>query len=239
MKLSVLGPVAVAFLVLLIPGCGGNIQQAVYGGRVNRVKKLLDRKPISIHSTNGYGETLLHIAANQGDVPMVALLIRRGAEIDARDRYGRTPLFSAVGGTFGPHPEVAKMLVDHGADVNARKNSGETVLCYALEMGRARGPKNIEAIEVLLKAGADVNAPENSMGWTPLHIAAANGYGEAAKLLIKYGADCEKKNASGQTPAQVATDGGFKDIAAMITAAAAKQEMKKGDKGSEIERATE
>lgn len=61
---------------------------------------------------------------------------------------------------------------------------------------------NVEAINVLLEAGADVNA-RNEDGGTPLHSAAARGHAKAVKRLLKEGADVNAKNKSGVTPLHV------------------------------------
>jgi len=59
---------------------------------------------------------------------------------------------------------------------------------------------NIEAVKWHLDAGADVNAQDNDIRWTPLHVAAAFGHKEIAELLIAKGADVNAKNKGGETP---------------------------------------
>lgn len=79
--------------------------------------------------------------------------------------------------------DVARLLLEHGADVNARisDGSGRTPLHVAAESNRA------EVVRVLLEHGANVSA-EDSRGRTPFQDASAKGYDEIMKLLLEYGA---------------------------------------------------
>ena len=51
----------------------------------------------SIHGRNIDGRSLLHICVDSGDLETAALLVQKGCELNARDKYGETPLHSAVG----------------------------------------------------------------------------------------------------------------------------------------------
>ena len=59
----------------------------------------------------------LHLAATRGRLNLVKMLLKRGAEVQARGRRGCTPLFSAV---EGGNPDVVRLLLDHGADAHIR-----------------------------------------------------------------------------------------------------------------------
>ena len=83
-----------------------------------------------------------------------------------------------------PLANVARLLLDRGADINARNNSGRTPLHTSTYMER------IEVVRVLLERGADVGA-EDDQGSTPFSLAKIYGYDEIMKLLSEHGADSE------------------------------------------------
>jgi ankyrin repeat protein len=80
--------------------------------------------------------------------------------------------------------------------VNSRSYLGDTPLHVAAIWG------DVEAIRLLVQAGADINALE-SFGYTPLHQAAEQGKKEAYDLLISLGADVDIKNKNGDTAADI------------------------------------
>ena len=82
--------------------------------------------------------------------------------------------------------------LDAGADVNARKERGDTPLHLAARQGTA------EVVQLLIAAGADVNA-RDEYGYTPLHSAAYNGTAETIEALIAAGADTAAKTERGRS----------------------------------------
>ena len=96
------------------------------------------------------------------------------------------------------HPDIARLLIEEGADPNLRTNSNFTALHYAAEKG------STELVELLIKAGADVNALNDAQR-SPLHIAAYEGNAEIVELLINHGADKEQVSRPGYTPLLEAT----------------------------------
>jgi ankyrin repeat protein len=81
------------------------------------------RAVVDKHKQNG--ETLLHQAARDGDIAVARFLIANGAEVDATDNTGRTPLHRLVLDK-GDDIKFARFLVDSGADVNAKDRTGDT-----------------------------------------------------------------------------------------------------------------
>ena len=121
-----------------------------------------------------------------GTSQSVQAAISNGADVNARDRYNKTPLMEAA--EFNTNPEVIITLLDAGADLKARDDCGESPLMYAAEYNT-----NPEVITVLLKAGADVNA-QDELGMTPLMYAAEENGPEMITVLLKAGADMNAKD---------------------------------------------
>lgn len=129
----------------------------------------------------------------------VQAALNAGADVNARDRDGSTPLQYAAG--WNPNSEVIKLLLETGADVNARQDDGSTPLQNA-----AWKNPNPEIIKLLLNAGADVNA-RNINGWTPLHWAAAYCSNPmVVTLLLKAGANGNARGKGGERPIDLAQD---------------------------------
>lgn len=117
--------------------------------------------------------TPLHIAAFNSH-KMVELLIRYGADVNARNFREQTPLHIAA---FFKHELVATPIVAQMADVNAKDRDGNTPLhVAALHQSKA-------VVELLIASGADINA-KNKLGETPLDIASRHKVKEVAELLI-------------------------------------------------------
>jgi hypothetical protein len=135
--------------------------------------------------------TPLHSAASYGDFEMVRVLLNYKADVNARSELGWTPIhyaslgfpFSAIPNICQSLPDVARLLLEHGADVNARVSgsdgSGRTPLHVTMVFNRA------EVVRVLLEHSANVDA-EDSEGRTPSQIASAKGYDEIMELLSEH-----------------------------------------------------
>lgn len=92
------------------------------------IKLLLERNAnVNAASANASGRTALHYAAERGKEEIVAMLLEANANVNARDFYDRTPIFYSH-----KNLNVAVLLVDHGADINAVDKSYKTVFQYAM-----------------------------------------------------------------------------------------------------------
>jgi ankyrin repeat protein len=149
------------------------------------------------------GLTPLHLAAVEDSVAVAALLVRWGADIDARAESGAIPLhWAAVSGSN----RVAELLIERGADVNARDKMGRTPLHYA---------SNVDVAWSLIRRGADVNARDKD-GIAPLHLAVRGGREDVVSILLKHGADVNAVTAKKVTPLHVAAYYGKAEIAEML-----------------------
>ena len=142
-------------------------------------------------ATDKHGGTLLRWATTCSDRPkVIALLLDRGADVNARTIYAETPLHRAVSNGVG---EVVELLLDHGAEVDAREHHGATPLINA---GNSQDPK---IITLLLDRGADVQA-ETGYGYTVLHTASERHGPDVVRTLLDRGADPGARTFSGATP---------------------------------------
>ncbi|MBQ7607277.1 MAG: ankyrin repeat domain-containing protein, partial [Desulfovibrionaceae bacterium] len=124
----------------------------------------------------------------------------------AKNEDGHTPLHWAAG---NGHTEVAKLLIDKGADLNAKDKGGIMPLHWAAAYGRT------EVAKLLIDKGRDVNA-KSVNNETPLHWAAAYGRTEVAKLLIDKGADLNAKDVNNETPLHWAAGNGHTEVAKLL-----------------------
>jgi ankyrin repeat protein/L-ascorbate metabolism protein UlaG (beta-lactamase superfamily) len=168
-------------LILSIPAQAGEIHRAAEAGDLAGVQKLLDAEPALIQAADDKGRTPLHLAAFNGRDDVVALLIRKGAEVDRREtHYDLTPLHMAA---WKGHAGAARLLLEAGADLNARERDNETPLYYAATAD------SIETIDLFLARGADLNDTQSKVGNTPLSLAVERGQNGTALHLIDRGAD--------------------------------------------------
>jgi ankyrin repeat protein len=124
------------------------------------------------------------------------MLLKHGANIDARDEVGNTPLILAAshGAT-----QVVKVLLEKGANMEAADNYGNTPLDgAACNCAIATMPSTYEIMELLVEKGANVNVT-NHEGNTPLMSAAGWARIDHARFLLDHGAPVNMKNNKGDT----------------------------------------
>ena len=145
-------------------------------------------------------------------------LIQHGADT-TKDRRGSTPLhlLSENGDVLAwlsqlcDHSIVdfAQLLVDYGADVSAKNNSGLPPLHWASRCG------DMDLARFLVERGADVSAKDNS-GSTPLHWASGCGDIDLARFLVEHGANVSARDEWGSTPLHRAQQCGHMDLAQVL-----------------------
>jgi ankyrin repeat protein len=129
------------------------------------VASLLMSRGESVSLTNSNGETPLFWAVANGKVKAAELLLKNGAEVNARNAFGGTPLLTAARNT--DLPELMKLLIEAGANVNAMDSQGENALHKLAWFGYPQN--NVQTARILLDAGADITV-KNKQGKTPLDI---------------------------------------------------------------------
>ncbi|MDP2433411.1 MAG: ankyrin repeat domain-containing protein [Pseudomonadota bacterium] len=156
------------------------LYKAAEAGNTLLVKKLLEVGYDPNANLGGPGLTPLMISAAVNNPESVAVLIKSGANVNARNKLGRTSLILASKYGFVP---IVKLLLDAGADPDIRPNDmeGHTALIAASKQGYS------EVVQVLLAQGANVNAPDK-MGITAMGIAKKQGHAEIIRILSQAGA---------------------------------------------------
>jgi ankyrin repeat protein len=164
---------------------------------------------------NDQGHTALSSALLFGSIDHVRLLLEHGADpnslLQDENFPGQTLLMQVCGSGPATHsggmsdPEkraaivardetIVGLLLEHGADVNARDRDGRTALMLAAEKHQA------SLVRLLLAAGADVQVVDTRHGRTALHWAAVGGNPEVVRLLLAAGADRSAADLDGRTP---------------------------------------
>jgi ankyrin repeat protein len=188
---------------------------------------------------------MLHAATIGGNAELVQIFVAEGADVNAKDDHGWTPLHFAV---EKQRVAVVKRLIELQANMELRNDEGDTPLAIAarkrfrykdmVDLLIAKGAKVDAAVGSLLKtglmplheaakagdagqvqllvsSGSNVNA-RDEQGRRPLHHAAASGRKETAELLIANGADVNATSEDGCTPLHAAASEGQRELVELL-----------------------
>ena len=120
----------------------------------------------------------LHLAAFNGDLEMVQVLLEYGVDVNCPNIYGSTPLLYVSQSGHRNAPSIARFLIERGADPNTRGSLGYTPLHEASVYGRT------EIARLLIEHGANVEVKDDD-GKTPLDVAQGD---EMRNLLLELSA---------------------------------------------------
>ena len=199
------------------------LMRKAISGTTKDVQKMIDDGAI-IDEMDDANYTALHWAVALGSVGTMKVLVKAGANIETRNKWGNTPFICSGDRTLS---SKARLLIKHGANVNASNDEGQTALSRALASSKfetanfiieagadmkdvnidshgidlffsAISMNKIENVKKLIELGYDVNSTKNKYN-NALINAVRKGHLEIAKILIEAGADVNAKDINGWT----------------------------------------
>lgn len=223
----------------------GEIHDAAEAGDLGKVRVLLEANPSQLEAKDNIEQTPLMFACRNLQLEVAYYLINKGANVNARNKYGLSVLCYAM----DEDPKsisLVKQLIENGADVKMWEGDYEAPLHAALSNN------NPEAMKLLIKHGANPNinsdygtplqkqllnrvnpneriskllvengarALEYNFGNTDLHLAAMVGFADVCAALVQSGADINAKNEYGRTPLYYAARHGHRKAVEVLIAA--------------------
>ncbi|XP_028305310.1 protein phosphatase 1 regulatory subunit 12A isoform X2 [Gouania willdenowi] len=210
---------------------GAVFMAACSAGDRDEVSALL-RQGADINHANIDGLTALHQACIDENAEMVQFLVESGSDVNRGDNEGWTPLHAAASCGF---IQITKYLIEHGARVGAVNSEGELPLDVATEDAMERLLKaeiKKQAIDVdkarkeeerimlqdatAVLSGGGTLTPHPNTKATALHVAAAKGYIEVLKVLLKCRVDVNSRDIDGWTPLHAASHWGQEEVCTLL-----------------------
>jgi uncharacterized protein len=197
-------------------------------GRIESMKALI-KSGADVNIDLPTAESPIYCAFEENQVEAVKILLESGVNANAKDPFGEPLLVSALEHA-GTSLETIKALVLRGANIYSESKDGQTPLSVAL--GSGNKPAVEYLIQLLTKAGANVNAQDKSGNSIILQAVQPNAYGSEAdkdlplyviKILINAGADVNLKNKRGDSPLHIALTNSFVSAADLLRAHGAKE----------------
>ena len=217
-------------------GAQWDIVSAVMGSQTQVAREILTRQPEAI-ATKNFGNSLLHLAAANGDVATTKILLDAKADWHEQDRRGLSPLGVA---RLRNQPDVVQTLREQGATENifdVAYLGGEAMASQLLKRDKslalatnamglsvvdiAAGTGQVAVLQRLLDSGASSERTGGFESQTPLHLAAIYNQTNTAKLLIRRGAKVNADDQSGFTPLHVAALRGATEVVGILLKAKA------------------
>jgi uncharacterized protein len=172
-----MGRIALAIFIPVLAGAADLRMVEAARTQDHATIQTLLREHADVNARQGDGATALHWAAYWDDPVMVDLLIGAGANVNATNDLGVTPLALASSGA------IANRLLAAGANPNLVTTAGVSPLMNAARAG------STDIVTALLEHGADVNAQEKTRGQTALMWAVSERHPDTVRVLLQGGAD--------------------------------------------------
>ncbi|XP_022883931.1 uncharacterized protein LOC111400767 [Olea europaea var. sylvestris] len=168
-------------------------------GDVVGLKALIGQGDIDLDKQDERGFSAVMVTAKEGHVDAFRLLVYAGADVKLCNKSGETAITLSK---QSPNRDLfEKVMLEFALEKGNRIGGG----FYALHCAARRG--DLDAVRLLTSKGYDVNASDGD-GYTPLMLAAREGYGSTCEFLISCEAQCDIKNARGETALSLAKNNG-------------------------------
>jgi ankyrin repeat protein len=185
-----------------IAGAYEDMISAVNGKDTETVSRLLQRG-MDVNTSDSLGNTLLMLAARNGDLPSLEILLRNKSNTLKQNSYKDTAILLAAA---RGHLQCVAALVDAGAEIDS---PGWTPLIYSAFEGYA------DMVRYLLMRGANVNA-QSETGMSALMVASRNNHIAIVRILLEKKADLGLINQQRQTALNMAEAAGNFEIARLL-----------------------
>lgn len=151
-------------------------------------------------------DTPLHLAVYTNNAVLVAKLLKRGADVNAKTPSGQTPLHLCV---QTGNLEICRLLLTDDLVADVPDYQSNTPFHIAVER------ELLGIVELLLSRGVDINAP-TSEGFMPLHAAICKNNEQLVGILVESGADINVRNCNGETALHLCVTGGNLEICRLL-----------------------
>ena len=183
--------------------CYTCLHKAVSAGCNKQVIQAMIDCGVDVNATSNQNKTALMWACEKGNVDAINVLLDAGADPNVLDAEGHSCLHYGV--LLNCSEEVLQTLIDHDADMNATNTTNITALMVACQKG------NEDAINVLLKGGADPNVTDSNSATCTHHAVDEGCSKEVLQELIDHGADVNARTKNNVTSLMLACATGNKD----------------------------
>ena len=201
---------AAGMLSLAVPAVAGVYEDILVAANENQTAKVVEllQRGMDVNTSDRDGDTLALIAARNGNNDLLDFLLRNRANVLKQNKYGDSPIMAATMqghadavrrllaagadvhnkgwnalhyAAYSGHTEIARLLIEHMADLDARAPNGQTPLMLAASAGY------LDVVKLLVDNDADMDL-EDADGHTAINLAERNGHADVVDYLRSEGA---------------------------------------------------
>lgn len=204
---------------------GDALRLAARENELNAVEVLLQAGAPPTWRDNDTLNYAIHHAVLNGNAKMVELLIERGADLTCQNKDKKTPIQLAADNGYW---DIVELIA------KSKKERTDKKANYGSALHKAAKANELEAVEVLLQAGADFTWRNNDTLDYAIHEAVLNGNPKMLELLLDHGADFADENNEGKTALMLAAESGFTEAVEIFMYRKAFDVMQLPSRGKDI-----